>query len=164
MKRALIIWISTCIVIGIGLIPYKFPTTFDGKPGSTEILVSHAECTCCADFQILKGSLKIPQRLENQLKNPIQEIYVTGENTPFNKVNQGNFVMLLYNNEFVLSGTIIDVSNKCGTKTPVFKVNKWSPTHYHPILWTFNSFYFCLYFMISALLLIIASYFTLKRK
>lgn len=164
MKRLPIIWIITCLAISTGLVPYKFPTKFNDKNGGNSILVSHAECTCCADFQILKGNVKIPEHLKDQLKNSVYEINVIRKTSPFEKVNDGNFVMLLYNNEFVLNGQIVGIDNQCGSSIPIFKINNWSPTHYHPILWTFDTFFFYFYFILVGLLLIISLYLTIKRR
>jgi len=165
MKKRVFLWVFTGLIIIIGFVPYKFPAAFDPQSVNNVILVSHAECTCCGDFQILKGTLSVPKQLQNQLRRPFYEINVIRKNSPFDEVTDENFVTTLYNNQFLLSGKIVGVDTYCNENIPIIKVDKWSPIGYRPVFLTSGGNYLFGYLALSGTLLIGSLIWTIiKRK
>jgi phosphate/sulfate permease len=64
--------------------------------------------------------------------------------------NPGN-PWLIFDNQFIISGKVVGVDTSeykyCETNYPIFKIDKWSPTHYSANFWSFSKPIFILYFL-----------------
>lgn len=161
-----LIWTSLIVLIIIGFRPFRFPCN-PNNTLQTELLVEFHEYTCSPDFEIVDGQLNIPDRYKLLLKDNTQELNVSGIESPLKLLNDGD-LQFLTDNQFVISGKIVGVDSSARTcsKTALFEIDKWSPTKYYAIFWTFKPIFFITYFFLlfSMVLTIIILYLKQKNK
>ncbi|MFN5984542.1 MAG: hypothetical protein ACK46Y_10675 [Fluviicola sp.] len=149
-------WLFTFLFLVYGFQPFKFPQfSFDEK---TELLINSPECTCCPEFFIVKGELKIPEKFKNKLPKKIYELTIE-KNHELKKLP---WDLLKGSNEFIVTGTVIGVdSNYYNPRIPcnlkaILKVEKWRPTEYRPYLLSFEIKWIIRYFYTGIGLIIIS--------
>jgi hypothetical protein len=129
-----------------GLMPYKFPESYTPAPAVNRILVQHQECTCCADFDIVKGEIAVPDNLKRFFTNPPGELNVSGKDNPMNCFGDANARFdMLCSGKLILEGTISGIDSTdyikgaedCRMK-PIFKVSRWGLNSYFATCWTFG--------------------------
>jgi len=155
MKRPALFWTVTLIIILYGLIPYRFPSTYKATNNPNELLVVHRECTCCADLDIEKGVVEIPNKFKRFLPNKTFELTVLNHDfLPIKSIE-------LWNGNFVINGEVVGVDSLEGKALPgdcsirpIFKITKWAPESYTANFWSFNRVGFLTYFLVSFLLAI----------
>ncbi len=143
-------WLFTFLFLAYGFQPFKFPQfSFDEK---TELLIETRDCTCCPDFYIVKGELKIPKKFKNTFSNKIFEFSVE-KNHELDKLP---FSLFLGDNEYIVTGEIIGIgnSNRYCPKIPIVKITKWRPSQYRPHLLTFD--WIIIYFLTGIGLIVIS--------
>jgi hypothetical protein len=161
MKSKLFIyWIICLLFLIYGIMPVKIPVKNPVIKRKNEIVVIHQECTCCPDFDIIKGSLLLPLEFQYLGTN---EITVTG-NHPFNySKNETNNFFLVASGEFLFEGEVVGIDSVNGcNKRPIFRVDKWSLAKYYPKFWMFSKVYFILYLFILPLFLLFLIVETIK--
>jgi RNA binding exosome subunit len=142
----------TLILLFVGFSPYKFPRNVDSI-SDNELLVDHEESTCTADLYIVRGKLNIPQGIKSYFANEQTEFNIDNiAESMFDPIDDdtGN-LWLIFDNQFIVSGKVIGVDSSdfkyCELNFPKFKIDKWSPTRYHPNIWTFSKSILMLYFL-----------------
>ncbi len=147
-----IIWTITLILLGLGFMPYKFPSDPDNL-ADNEILVDHEESTCNADLFIVRGELAIPTDIKTYFQKNTTEFSIDEDGpSMFDPINDnfGNW-WLVTENQFIISGRVTGIDSSyykdCKVYYPKFKIDKWSPTKYHANFWSFSIPLFYPYFI-----------------
>lgn len=135
-------WLFTFLFLAYGFQPFKFPQfSFDEK---TELLIETRECTCCPDFYIVKGELKIPKKFKKTFSNKIYDFSVEKNH----ELDNLPFSLFLGDNEYIVTGEIIGIGNndRYCPKIPIVKITKWRPTKYKPYFFSFEVKWIIRYF------------------
>jgi hypothetical protein len=152
MSTGLAVCWTACILFFLyGLTPVRIPVEPPLVDAPNRIVVEHHVCTCCANFDVVRGELIVPSEFKENLNT--REVTVTGD-SPFAYVGNDNpesFFEFLYPSQFILEGKMVgveDVGPECGNgKRPIFEVRRWSMTKYCSRVWVLRGIWYGLYLL-----------------